>query len=386
MQRTFLARSAGVSRFVYNWACARWSDQSEARKSNNSIPKPSPISLEHELQRIKPERYPWMSEVSACIPHEAIVDLGRAFVRYYQGKSAYPSYHKKGIRDSFRLSRGFFQVDGNRLFLPEIGWVRMHEEIRFPLSSVFSVTISRSADRWFASFACRIAQPQRRGAPDAGNKTIGIDVGVHEFVCSNGVRYPVPRVYRGTEKALRRACRSVARKEKGSANYQKQKMKIARLYRRIADIRADWLHKTSTEIVLQNAVIGIEDLDVASMKLNRCLAKSVSDAAFSEFIRQVKYKAEEVGHIVVVADKYFPSSKLCSECGAVASHLRLDQREWVCPSCETVLDRDLNAAINLSRYAARSAVSACGEFLTSGETEMLHQVSSVKQEPISNPA
>jgi len=366
VQYTHLMRCAGVSRFVHNWALTRWNEQIAAHKLDYSIGKPSIPALQCELHRARAESFPWMSEVADCIPSEAIKDLGRAFSRYYKGCSSYPRFHRKGVRDSFRLSRGFFQVRGTRLYIPQIGWIRMREEIRYPNAQPMSITISRRADRWFASILCKIEKTQREGSADAHQRIVGVDAGVHEYVCSDGTRFDVPRAYRNAEKALRRAQQTLSRKEEDSANYAKQQMKVARLHRKVADIRADWLHKMSAHIVSQNATIVIEDLDVADMIQNRSLAKSVSDASFGEFARQIKYKAEEIGHTVIVADRFFPSSKLCSVCGVVVSHLGLNERIWVCPNCETPHDRDLNAAINLSRYAARSAVSACGELKTVG--------------------
>jgi putative transposase len=242
----------------------------------------------------------------------------------------------------------------------------MREALRWPDAKLVSVTVSRTADRWFASILCEVSGTGRTASSKAAKETLGIDVGVREYVCSDGKSYELPRAYRASEKRLRRAQQSLSRKQKGSKNRAKQRQKVAKIHARTASIRADWLHKLSSEVVANNAVIVIEDLNVKGMKKNRHLAKSLTDAAFGEFRRQIEYKSEEVGHAVVLADRFYPSSKLCSKCGAKTKHLPLSVRNWKCHVCGSEHDRDLNAAINLMRYAASSAVSACGEFLTAG--------------------
>jgi putative transposase len=262
------------------------------------------------------------------------------------------------------VSSCFYKVEGNRLYLAKIGWLKMREELRWPDAKLLSITISRTADRWFASVVCDIANTKRLALPEARDNTIGIDVGVREYVCSDGTRQGLPRAYRNAERKLKRAQKSLSRKRKGSANRAKQRVRVARIHAQTANIRADWLHKLSANLVANHAVIAIEDLNVKGMVRNHRLAKSITDAAFGEFRRQLEYKVEEVGSTLVVADRFYPSSKLCSVCGAKTKRLPLSVRNWTCPNCGAQHDRDLNAAINLRHYAASSAVSACGEFLT----------------------
>jgi len=382
-QRTYLTRCAGTARFAYNWALARWQEHYEAHRENLTLPKPSQCSLRRELNAIKREEYPWMLEVTKCAPQEAIIDLGRAFQNFFSGRASYPTFKKKGTHDSFRVSSGFFKIEGSKLRLPHIGWIQMRERLRWPEAKIVSVTISRTANRWYASVVLEAEGFGRKAQPFATTNTIGVDVGVREYVCSDASRHELPRAFRRKERALRRAQQSLARKKKGSANYNKQRLKVARIHAQITNVRADWLHKLTSGLAANNGVIVIENLNVKGMAKNHHLAKSLSDASFGEFRRQLEYKTEELSHVLLVADRFYPSSKLCSVCDAKTKQLTLDMRSWICPVCSTVHDRDLNAAINLRRYAASSAVSACGEFLTAGASLPLgrkHQVASVKQE------
>lgn len=385
-QATALARAAGCSRFAYNWALARWQEQYAAHVNDPSLPRPSRYSLRKQLNSIKRIEFPWMLESTKCAPQEAIIDPGLAFQRFFKGRNKYPSFKKRGVRDSFRLSSGQFSIVGKMLRVPDIGWIRMTEAVRFD-GRCTTVTLSRVAGQWFASVLCEVAEPHPQ-APSG--ETLGIDVGVGEYVVGDGARYPVPRAYRAAERRLRRAQQALSRKQKGSVNRAKARIKVARLHQRTADVRQDWLHKLTTELADRADTVVIEDLNVSGMLKNRYLSKSVSDAAFGEFRRQMEYKITDRGTELVVADRWYPSSKLCSICGTKAKSLPLEIRSWECGGCGAQHDRDLNAAINLAAYpantAASSAVAACGAFSTAVQVEVVMlpspvQVAAVKQEP-----
>lgn len=364
VQATGLARGAGTARFAYNWALARWNEQYEARKIDPSLPAPSQLSLRRELNSIKRAQFPWMLESTKCAPQEAIIALGVAFSNFFAGRAKHPTFKKRGEHDSFRLSVGQFRIEGKRIRVPKIGWIRMREAVRFEGARPVSVTISRTADRWFASIQCEI--PDTVSSPSGGG-TVGVDVGVREYVTSDGSRYQVPRYLRSAQDRLRRAQQSLSRKTKGSNNRAKARKKLARLHAEVADARRDWLHKLTTELVASHDRIVIEDLNVAGMLKNHHLALSIADASFGEFRRMLEYKTREHGRELVIADRWFPSTKMCSVCGAkTKQHLTLDKREWTCETCHTSHDRDLNAARNLAAYdpAASSAVAACGALLT----------------------
>ena len=362
-QRTHLAKCAGVSRFAYNWALSEWNRMYEDWSFDNSLGKPNQMLLRRNLNAIKREQFPWMLEVTKCAPQEAIIDLGKAFKNFFEGRASRPVFKRKGVHDSFRVSSGFFSVSGKRIRLPIIGWLRMREELRF-CGRIVSVTISRRADRWYAGVVCELPEPAHNASADKG-KVVGVDAGACAYVTSDGAVYETPRSYRKAEKRLRRAQQSLSRKQKGSKNREKQKLKVAKAHACVSDRRAGFLHKMTTEITGVTDTVVIEDLNVKGMLKNRRLSKSISDASFGEFRRQIAYKTEASGKTLILAGRYYPSSKLCSSCGSKAKSLTLNMREWVCPDCGALHNRDFNASVNLKKYAESSPVSVCGEFFAS---------------------
>ena len=227
-------------------------------------------------------------------------------------------------------------------------------------AKVTTVTVSRdAAGRYFVSLLCDDAvQPK----PQAEGR-VGIDLGLTHFaILSTGEKIAAPKTFRKNEARLARLQWRLAKKQKGSRNRAKARLKVARLHARIADTRRDFLHKLSTRLINENQVIAIETLAVSNMQRNGCLAKSIGDASWSEFTRQLEYKAHWYGRTLIGIDRWYPSSKRCSGCGHVVSKLPLRVREWTCPGCGTIHDRDVNAARNV--LAAGLAVSACGECIS----------------------
>ncbi len=357
-QATYFARAAGTARFAYNWALAEWNRQYAAHREDPSLPAPSEAALRRQLNAIKREEYPWMLDVTKNAPQMAIMQLGQAFRSFFAGRSKHPTFRKKGIHDRFTLTNDQFQVAGRRIRIPHLGWVRMREELRFS-GKIMSATVSRTADRWFVSIAVETTDAPRRPAEHEG--VVGIDLGVLALATlSTGERIPGPKAHRHQLGRLRRLSRSLSRKRKGSKNRAKAKNKLARLHARIANIRQDSLHQLTSALTRRFDAIGIEDLNVRGMVRNHHLSRSIADMGFHEFRRKLAYKAERRGAAVVVAGRFFPSSKLCSACGVVQEEMPLSVRSWTCPACHATHDRDLNAATNLARYAVSSTVSACG--------------------------
>ena len=378
VQATYFAKAAGVARFAYNWALAEWQRQYEAWKADNSRPRPSQAALRRQLNAIKREQFPWMLEVSKCAPQMAIIQLGEAFKNFFAGRAKYPKFRKKGVHDRFTLINDQFSVEGSRIRIPNLGWVRMRESLRFA-GKIMSATISRVADRWFVSITVDTEDPPKHKAENQG--IVGVDLGVSALATlSTGEIITGPKPHKALLDRLRRLSRSLSRKQKGSRNRQKAKAKLARLHARIANIRLDALHKLTTEITRRFHTIGIEDLNVRGMMANRHLARSIADMSFHEFRRQLEYKAERRGGLVVVADRWFPSSKTCSACGSAQEAMPLSVRQWICPDCGARHDRDLNAARNLATYAASSAASACGEEGSGCGRTTAAKPASVKQE------
>jgi putative transposase len=360
-QATYLSKAAGTARFAYNWALAEWQTQYAAWKDDNDLPKPSQFSLRKQLNAIKREQFPWMLEVTKNAPQMAIIQLGAAFKNFFAGRAKYPQFKKKGkSRDSFTLTNDQFAIDACRIRIPNLGSVRMRETLRFS-GKILSATISRTADQWFASIT---VDTDSNHLPHAENQgVVGVDLGVSALATlSTGEVVVGAKPHKALLSRLQRLSRRLSRKVKGSANRNKAKRKLAKLRARIANIRKDTLHQLTTDVTRRFALIGIEDLNVSGMVKNRHLSRAISDMGFFEFRRQLEYKAEMHGALVVVADRFFASSKTCSNptCGHKLEKLPLSVREWTCPYCGAIHDRDVNAAINLADYAVSSTVSACG--------------------------
>ena len=378
-QATYFARAAGTARFAYNWALAEWQRQYETWKLDNGQPKPSQMALRRQLNSIKAEQFPWMLEVTKNAPQMAIIQLGAAFKNFFAGRAKYPKFRKKGLHDRFSLTNDQFSVDGSRIRIPNLGWVRMRETLRFT-GKIMSATVSRVADRWFVSIT--VDTPEDLPLPKAENQgAVGVDLGVSALATlSTGESITGPKAHRALLSRLQRLSRGLSRKAKGSENRKKTKMRLARLHARIGNIRKDGLHQLTTDLTRRFHTIGIEDLNVSGMVRNRHLSRAVSDMGFFEFRRQLDYKAAHRGGMIVVADRWYPSSKTCSACGHKLEILPLSVREWTCPECGLVHDRDVNAAINLKNMAVSSTVSACGEEGSGSGRKTGTKPASVKQE------
>ena len=379
VQATQFARAAGTARFAYNWALAEWQRQYEACKLDATLPKPSQMALRRQLNGIKGEQFPWMLEVTKNAPQMAIIQLGAAFKNFFAGRAKYPKFRKKGLHDRFSLTNDQFSVDGSRIRIPKLGWVRMRETLRFT-GKIVSATVSRVADKWFVSIT--VDTPDSLPLPQAENQgAVGVDLGVSALATlSTGERVEGPKAHKALLCRLQRLSRGLSRKVKGSENRKKAKVKLTRLHARIGNIRQNAMHQLTTDLTRRFRTIGIEDLNVRGMVQNRRLSRAVSDMGFFEFRRQLEYKAAQRGGMIVVADRWYPSSKTCSTCSHKLETLPLAAREWVCPECGSLHDRDVNAAINLKNLAVSSTVSACGEEGSGSGRKTRTKPASVKQE------
>ena len=359
LQATYFSKACGVARFAYNWGLAEWKRRYEAGEQvNEGI-------LRKELNAIKREQFPWMLEVNKCAPQLAIKNgLNSAFRNFFRGlkqgnQSGFPKFHKKGISDSFSLSNDQFQIKEKSVKIPNLGWVRLSERLRFN-GKILGATISRTSDKWF--IAIQVEMPDAE-IPIRENQAAGVDLGVKTLaVLSDGTSVTGSKASKKYEKRLKRINQSLSLKagakkgEEKSNNFVKTKRKLSRLYAKTANLRNDYTHKLTTMLVQNYTLIGIEDLNVKGMMGNHKLARSVADMSFFEFRRQLEYKANAIGTKIIVADQWFPSSKACSACGAVKSkdELTLEMRTYQC-SCGFVCDRDVNAAVNLRNYALQHA-------------------------------
>jgi len=358
VQATYLARAAGTARFAYNWALAEWQRQFEACKADPALPQPNEATLRRQLNAVKRVQFPWMLEVTKNAPQMAIMQLGRAFQNFFEKRARYPRFRRKGADDRFTLTNDQFQVNGKRIRIPKLGWLRMRETLRFT-GRIISAAVSRTAGYWYASITVDTQDAQLPPAENQG--AVGVDFGVtHLATLSTGEKVANPRALRTLLDRLRRLSRNLSRKAKGSCNRKKAKFKLARLHASIANVRANGLHQFSASITQRFHTIGIEDLYVKGLLANRCLSRAIADMGFAELRRQLVYKAERRGGQVIFIDRWYPSSKTCSCCRHKLARLDLGIRQWTCPECGTLHDRDVNAAINLKKMAVSSTVSACG--------------------------
>ena len=360
-QHVLLAKSVGASRYVYNWGLAESQRQYELTGK-----RPKVGELKAQLVELKKTEAPWLYEVSAHIGQSALKDLNVAFERFFKSvegegpKTGFPRFKRKSERDSARLYE--VKLGERHLRLPNIGRVRLKETraSRGFEGRILSATIRRRADRWFVSLCVErerdVEQPRPVWHP---RDVVGVDLGLTAAaVIHDGDRTRViepRRALRSNLRKLRRLERELTRKQRGSRNREKAKLRRARLYYKISCQRQDHLHQLTSSLAKTKSVIVLEDLHVRGMQRNRHLALSISDAGFGELRRQLAYKSEWYGSTLVFADRFFPSSKLCSGWGTIKDTLPLGERVYECDVCGLVLDRDENAAINLRRLGLREA-------------------------------
>ena len=358
-QRRLLARAAGTARYAFNWGLVLCK-----RLLNAGKPVPHAAELHRLWTTEKPQRS-CVYGVSKCCGQEALRDLDRAFGNFWRGRKegrrvGFPRFRRKhGRRDSFRLT-GAIKVHPWSVSLPRIGGVRTKETPEKFHGRILSVTVSREADRWYVSLAVEVERddPQPLEGP-----VVGIDLGLKCFaVLSDGTAMEAPRPLAKALRRLRHRQRLHSRKRRGSRNRHKSASGLGRLHRRIHDQRADFLHKTTTVLAKTKSVIVVEDLSVHGMIRHRHLSRSIADAGWSAFRRMLEYKTRWYGSRVIVAPRFYPSTKTCSACGHVKAAMPLGERVFPCGACGLGIGRDLNAARNLAAVAGSSpeTQNACG--------------------------
>jgi putative transposase len=370
-QKHHFAQCCGTARFFYNWGLQQRNELYQVEGKSTSA-----MAQHKGLCAIKKDQFPWVYQVSKCIPQSALFNLEDAFTKFFKKEAKYPKFKKKGkCRDSFTVDNTVFSLKGRHLKVPKLGQVRV-KEIREIEGHSLSLTISREADRWFASITSRL-EIEKPMAPT--ELPVGIDLGLKTLVTvsdgTNKVEYRAPDTTKIT-KRIKRAQRRLSRRQKGSHNRQKQQLRLARLYRRQKNIRNDFLHKTTTSLARTKSMIVIEDLNAKGMVKNHCLAQAISNAAFGEFKRQLEYKTVWYGSKLVKVSRWFPSSKTCSVCGYVNQDLTLSDRSWICPQCGTHHERDFNAATNILLEGIKintessSGIYACGDGSSASDREI----------------
>ncbi|MEB3180191.1 MAG: RNA-guided endonuclease TnpB family protein, partial [Nostocaceae cyanobacterium] len=348
LQRTALMKHCGVARHAWNWGLGLTKQILNHNKANpdSKIKFPSAIDMHKWLVALVKSEHEWYYEVSKSTPQQALMALRESWKRCFNKTAGIPKFKKKGKRDSFTLEGTVKILSNNKIQVPVIGVLKTYE--RLPQIKPKSVTISRQADRWFISFRFEVETQK-----SVQTNVVGVDLGVKNLATlSTGEVILGAKSYKKFAAKLSRMQWLNRHKIPLGANWKKAQLQIARLHRKIANIRSCTLHKLTTLLAKNHGTVVIEDLNVSGMLANHKLAASIADMSFFEFRRQLTYKCTLRGSKLVVVDRWFPSSKTCSNCGTKKETLTLKERLFECSHCGFVLDRDLNAAINLSRIAS----------------------------------
>ncbi len=355
-QENLLRRTMGCVRKVYNLALAARTEAWYERQERVQYKETSSLLTNWK----KTEDLDFLNEVS-CVPlQQCLRHLQKAFANFWGKRAKYPRFKAKRNGGSAEFTKSAFKYRDGKLWLAKckdplpIVWSRLLPEECSP--STVTIKLDPSG-RWFVSL---LVEDYTVEVLPPTDKKVGIDVGISSLLCtSDGDKISNPKHFNRLYKKLKAAQKELSRKTKGSSNRDKARLKVARIHAKINDARTDFLHKLTTSLVRANNLIAIEDLAIRNMVKNHKLARSISDASWGEFFRQLEYKCEWYGRKLVKIDRFFPSSKRCNHCGFVMDKLPLDVRSWDCPNCNTKgIDRDINAGKNI--LAAGLAVTVCG--------------------------
>jgi putative transposase len=354
-QRELINKNIGCARFVFNYFLAKAKE--DKYQSYSKYAK--------ELPKLKKE-YNWLKEVDSISLQQSLKDLDKAFKRFFKGLGSFPNFKsKKNNKQSYRTqyfkrSSGIesIEIKDNKIKLPKLGWVKLRKS-REVKGKIQNATIRKSkAEKYYISVCVR----EKVEKLPKTNKTIGIDLGLKEFaITSGGEKIANPETLSKYEKKIAFLNKKLAKKEEGSNNWHKVKRKLAKVHEKVANVRKDFLHKLSTKLIRENQTIVVESLKVKNMLKNSSLAKKISDVSWSKFVEYLSYKAKWYGRELIKIDTFFPSSQLCSKCGYRNKEVKdLSVREWKCPNCHSIHNRDINASKNILQQGLKLKLSTVG--------------------------
>jgi putative transposase len=345
-----IEKQFGACRFVYNWALEQKIKHYEQHKKSLSC-----FAVTNQLATLKKQdEYKWLNDGNSQALQMAIRNLDNAFTKFFREKTGFPKWKsKKNPVQSFQIPQHYVvDFEEDNVKLPKIG------KVKASLSRTFdgvckTATVSRSpSNKYYISILVEDGKELPEKEPFTDETTLGVDVGIKDFaIMSNGEKVDNPKYLRNSLQKLIILSRKFSRKQKGSNNWKKAKLKLSKLHEKITNQRNDFQHKLSKKLVCENQAIALETLKVCNMVKNHCLAQSIADAGWASFVDKLTYKAEWYGKTILRIGTFEPSSKLCSNCGYHNKELTLKIREWTCPECNTNHDRDVNAAINIKKFA-----------------------------------
>ena len=352
-QQHQLQQVFGCTRFIYNWGLDIKSKSWSIEHKTVSY-----FELAKKLTELnKNEKYKWLKQIPAECLQQSLRNLDNAYTQFFKGIKSFPRFKtKKNSKNCAKYTQAiYFDFDNWKVKVPKCGWVKLCENKTFDLSSSKIGTLTVSRDKC-GEYWCTIVvddnAPQKSKTKISEETSVGIDLGIKDYaILSDGTKYSNPKYYENNRLKLKVLQQKFARTKKGSNRHEVMRLKVARQYKKITNSKIDFLHKLSTDLIRRYNTICLENLNVEGMMKNHNLAMAIQSASWSEFVSQLKYKAEWEGKNIVFIGRFEPSSKTCNKCGYVKHDLKLSDREWVCPICGKHHDRDINAAVNIKNFA-----------------------------------